>query len=53
MRDGFWRRLVALAASLMFIALMPLAAAEPTVTIEPYTKDEFPAGCRICGGRRL
>lgn len=47
MRDGFWRRLVALAASLMFIALMPfasmpLAAAEPTVTIEPYTKDEFP-----------
>ena len=47
MRDGFWRRLVALAASLMFISLMPfasmpLAAAEPTVTIEPYTKDEFP-----------
>lgn len=47
MRDGFWRRLVALAASLMFIALMPFAsmpleAAEPTVTIEPYTKDEFP-----------
>lgn len=47
MKDGFWRRLVALAASLMFISLMPfasmpLAAAEPTVTIEPYTKDEFP-----------
>lgn len=42
MKGGVWRRTVALVTSLVCIALIPLAASEPTVTIEPYTKDEFP-----------
>lgn len=47
MKGGLSRRLLAILASLALLASMPfasmpLAAAEPTVTIEPYTKDEFP-----------
>lgn len=41
MGRGF-RRLAALLTGLAFISGMSLSAAEPTVTIEPYTEDEFP-----------
>ncbi len=40
--DARFRRLVAALAGLTLISGLPLAAADPTVTIEPYTKDEFP-----------
>ncbi len=39
---GGFRRLVAVLAGLALISGLPLAAADPTVTIEPYTQDEFP-----------
>lgn len=42
MKGDLSRRLLAILVSFVFLASMPLAAAEPTVTIEPYTKDEFP-----------
>lgn len=41
MKTGLFR-CIALVLCCTFMASFPLAAAEPTVTIEPYTKDEFP-----------
>ena len=41
MKTGLFR-CIALVLCCSFMASFPLAAAEPTVTIEPYTKDEFP-----------
>lgn len=42
MKGSLSRRRLAILVSLVLLASMPLAAAEPTITIEPYTKDEFP-----------
>ena len=42
MKDSLWKRTVAAVLCLAFAATLPVAAAEPTVTIEPYTRDEFP-----------
>ena len=41
MKNGL-SRCIALMLCCSFMASFPLAAAEPTVTIEPYTKEEFP-----------
>ena len=42
MKGSLSRRRLAILVSLVLLASTPLAAAEPTITIEPYTKDEFP-----------
>lgn len=42
MKIGLWHRLIACILCIFFVAVLPLGAADPTVTIEPYTKDEFP-----------
>lgn len=41
MKNGLFR-CIALMLCCSLMASFPLAAADPTVTIEPYTKDEFP-----------
>lgn len=41
MKKETWQRIIALGLCCIFLSF-PIVAAEPTVTIEPYTKDEFP-----------
>lgn len=41
MKKERWQRIIALVLCCIFLSF-PIMAAEPTVTIEPYTKDEFP-----------
>lgn len=41
MKKETWQRIIALVLCCVFLSF-PIMAAEPTVTIEPYTRDEFP-----------
>ena len=42
MKGSLSRRRLAILVSLVLLASTPLAAAEPTIPLEPYTQDEFP-----------